>query len=146
MIVYQIPEVILGYSLLILPVLLEQNVQLEFASQNIPRRFRAAVSTFGQDSGRQKCFSFSSVPAAMGRATFMQSARRAGMSLVRIRSLLCQRCKNVQLRHSHHVGLCKFSMPQLINFSIRFSSLAHFLTPRGTSSVTDEQDGDLSKC
>lgn len=126
--------------------LLEQNFHLEVASQNIPRHFRATVSTFGQGSGRQKCFSFSSVPAAMGRATFIRSARWSGMSLVRIRSLLCQRYKNVRLRHSYHVGLYKFSMPQLINFSIWFSSLAHFLTPCGTSSVTDKQDGDLSKC
>lgn len=53
---------------------------------------------------------------------------------------------NPRLRHNHHMGLDKFFMPELINFSGQFSSLACILPPWGTSSVTDKWDGDLWKC
>ena len=123
--------------------LLEQNLQLEVVSQNAPKRFRAAASTTVQDSGRDKCFCFSSVPAAMEKTTFIGSWKTisnvTGQDSERLLS-------NARLHHNHHMGLDKFFMPQLINFSRQLSSLACFPPPQGTWSVMDKQDGDLWKC
>lgn len=122
--------------------LLEQNLQREVASQNAPSTSKPQQARLDKTRGEQVFFFFLCA-CCDGKTNFYPAWKT-------IRNVIGQDSEpllsNAWLRHSHHMVLDKFFMPQLINFSRRFSSLACFPPPWSTSSVTDEQDGDLWKC